>query len=55
MKNSKRIGWLLLVVGCMTVLGMILDYHPYWLVVDIIVVLTCCGSGLYFLLQKPQA
>ena len=55
MKNRKLIGWSLLIVGLITGLGMILDSQPYWFVVDVIVILTCCGSGLYLLFQKSQS
>jgi len=52
MKNRKLIGWLLIIAVLFMIAGIILNNHIFWSFVDIIVVITCLGSGLYILLRK---
>jgi hypothetical protein len=54
MKYRKFFGCLLIITGVMVISGIILNNHTYWSIVDIIVITSSCGTGLYLLRQKEQ-
>ena len=54
MKNQRLIGWLLLVLAFLVLLGMLLNINIYWFVVDIVVILVCLSSGIILLYKKKQ-
>ncbi len=49
MKNLKLCGSLLIIVGLLTVVGLLINNSTYWMIIDIIVILSSFGVGLYLL------
>jgi L-asparagine transporter-like permease len=55
MKNQRLIGWLLLILAFLVLLGMLLKIDIYWFVVDIIVIIVCLTCGIMLLYKKKHA
>ena len=53
MKHQRFVACLLLALAFLVLVGMLLNIHIYWFVIDIVVILFCSGSGIY-LLRKTQ-
>ncbi|MGD0038157.1 MAG: hypothetical protein ABSC53_12800 [Bacteroidota bacterium] len=53
MNHQRIIGWLLLTLAFLVLLGMLLNINIYWFVIDIVTILICLASGIY-LLRKTQ-
>jgi hypothetical protein len=53
MKHQRFVACLLLALAFLVLVGMLLNIHIYWFVIDIVVILVCSGSGIY-LLRKTQ-
>jgi len=54
MKHRKLFGWLLIALALIVLLGMIVEFGKWWLVVDILVIIVC-GAGGIALLRKGDA
>ncbi len=52
MKKNKLVGTILIIVGIMTISGMLVKNDLYWLIIDLVVIITCLSGGLYLLLKK---
>lgn len=49
---KKLIAWLLILLAILMVMGMVINYHVLWFVIDILVILGCLFSGIFLLLEK---
>ena len=54
MKNLRAIACLLIFCALAMGLGMALNHHVYWFVVDIVVILACAISGIYLLIHTGR-
>jgi hypothetical protein len=54
-KHQQIIAWLLIATASLVILGVLLQIHILWSVIDIIVVLVCSGSGFLLLRKNKQA
>ncbi|MBN1397398.1 MAG: hypothetical protein JXA06_05130 [Bacteroidetes bacterium] len=54
MKNRKLVGILLLIASLFMIAGIIVNNSILWTIVDGIVILICCGSAMYLLIQKDK-
>jgi len=52
MKTNKTIGWLLIFLALLVILGFFVKNGIYWEMIDIIVVVVVCGAGGIALLRK---
>jgi hypothetical protein len=49
---NKLIAWLLILMAVLMILGMVINIHVLWFVIDILVILGCLFSGIFLLLEK---
>jgi hypothetical protein len=49
---KKIIAWLLFALAILMVLGMVVNNHLLWFIIDILVILGCATSGLFLLIEK---
>ena len=54
MKKNKMIALLLLFCSIIMIVGMIINIHVYWFIVDIVVILICGISGFILLKTNKQ-
>ena len=53
MKLFKLIGFLLVAISLVVILGLVVGFgHKLWFVVDIVVIIVCGTSGLLLLAEK---
>ena len=51
---NKLIAWLLILLSVLMILGMVINYHTLWFIIDILVILGCGVSGVFLLIEKNQ-
>ena len=49
---KKWIGWLLILLSVLMALGLVINHHILWLIIDILVILGCGVSGIFLLIEK---
>ncbi len=49
---KKWIGWLLILLSVLMVLGMVINHDMLWFIIDILVILGCGISGIFLLIEK---
>ncbi len=52
MKQRKQIGWVLLFLAFLIIVGFVVRDNYYWFVLDTILILTLTSCGLVLLLKK---
>jgi len=49
---NKIIAWLLFALSILMILGMVINIHLLWFIIDILVILGCFFSGVFLLVEK---
>ena len=49
---KKIIAWLMMALAILMILGMIINNHTLWFVIDILVIAGCGLSGVFLLIDK---
>lgn len=49
---KKIIAWLMIALAVLMVLGMIINHHTLWFLIDILVIAGCGLSGIFLLIEK---
>ena len=49
---NKIIAWLMIALSVLMILGMVVNNHTLWFIIDILVIAGCGLSGIFLLLEK---
>lgn len=54
MKKDKLFGLGLIALGFIVIIGMIINNHIFWFIIDIMVILYCIVAGIYLFTLRKQ-